>query len=132
MLKQSTDKTAPLVDLLPRNTLLVLDEPDKLAEAAESYARQIPEGDKFFVDWRHTLESGLTTIYLTEAIAIENVVAQASLPVSMQQSQAGTPAPPKDLGGRINLRLVSLDAFRPLDTRAPEPEIAEQMRRSFF
>ena len=108
ILKQATDKTAPLVDLLPRNTLLVLDEPDKLAEAAESYTRQIPEGDKFFVHWRHTLESELTTIQLTEALAID---------------------PPPS---HINLRLASLDAFRPLDTRAPEPEIAEQMRRSFF
>ncbi|MGD0059214.1 MAG: transcription-repair coupling factor [Verrucomicrobiia bacterium] len=108
LLKQATDKTAPLVDLLPRNTLLVLDEPDKLAEAAETYARQIPEGDKFFVEWRHTLESGLTLVQLTEALAID---------------------PPPS---HINLRLASLDAFRPLDTRSPEPEVAEQMRRVFF
>ena len=108
LLKQAEDRTAPLVDLLPRNTLLVLDEPDKLAEAAETYARQIPEGDKFFVEWRHTLESGLKLVQLTEAMAI---------------------APPQSY---INLRLASLDAFRPLDTRSPEPEVAEQMRRSFF
>jgi transcription-repair coupling factor (superfamily II helicase) len=108
LLKQATDKTAPLVDLLPRNTLLLLDEPDKLAEAAETYARQIPEGDKFFVEWRHTLESGLTVVQLTEAMAID---------------------PPPS---HINVRLAALDAFRPLDTRAPEPEVAEQMRRSFF
>jgi transcription-repair coupling factor (superfamily II helicase) len=108
LLKDATDKTAPLVDLLPRNTLLLLDEPDKLAEAAEMYARQVPEGDKFFVEWRHTLESGLTVVQLTEAMAID---------------------PPPS---HINLRLASLDAFRPLDTRSPEPEVAEQMRRSFF
>ncbi|MGO9243231.1 MAG: transcription-repair coupling factor [Verrucomicrobiia bacterium] len=108
LLKQATDKTAPLVDLLPRNTLLLLDEPDKLAEAAETYARQIPAGDKFFVEWRHTLESGLTIVQLTEALAID---------------------PPPS---HINLRLASLDAFRPLDTRSPEPEVAEQMRRVFF
>jgi transcription-repair coupling factor (superfamily II helicase) len=108
LLKQAEDRTAPLVDLLPRDTLLVLDEPDKLAEAAEAYARQIPEGDKFFVEWRHTLESGLTIVQLTEALAID---------------------PPPS---HINLRLASLDAFRPLDTRSPEPEVAEQMRRSFF
>ena len=108
LLKQATDKTAPLVDLLPRNTLLLLDEPDKLAEAAETYARQIPEGDKFFVEWRHALESGLTIVQLTEALAID---------------------PPQS---HINLRLASLDAFRPLDTRSPEPEVAEQMRRVFF
>ena len=108
LLKQAIDQTAPLVDLLPRNTLLVLDEPEKLAEAAENYARQIPEGDKFFAEWRHTLEAGLTIVQLTEALAID---------------------PPPSY---INLRLASLDAFRPLDTRSPEPEIAEQMRRSFF
>ncbi len=121
ILKQAIDKTAPLVDLLPRNTLLVLDEPEKLAEAAENYARQIPKGDKFFAEWRHTLESGLATVQLTEKIALGDLVAQA-----------GTPAPPTDVAGHINLRLASLDAFRPLDTRSPEPEIAEQMRRSFF
>jgi len=108
LLKQAIDQTAPLVDLLPRDTLLVLDEPDKLAEAAENYARQIPKGDKFFAEWRHTLESGLSIVQLTEALAID---------------------PP---AAYINLRLASLDAFRPLDTRSPEPEIAEQMRRSFF
>jgi len=108
LLKRATDRTAPLVDLLPRNTLLVLDEPDKLAEAAETYARQIPDGDKFFVEWRHTVESGLTIVQLTEALAID---------------------PPQS---HVNLRLASLDAFRPLDTRSPEPEVAEQMRRLFF
>jgi len=108
ILKQANSRTAPLVDFLPRNTLLVLDEPDKLAEAAENYARQIPEGDKFFVEWRHTLESGLTIVPLTEALAID---------------------PPSS---HINLRLASLDAFRPLDVRSPEPQVAEEMRRSFF
>ena len=108
ILRQETDKTAPLVDLLPRDTLLVLDEPDKLAEAAEQYARQIPEGDKFFVEWRHTLESGLAVVPLTDTLAID---------------------PPLS---HINLGLAGLDAFRPLDTRAPEPEVADQMRRSFF
>ena len=108
ILRRDPDKTAPLIDMLPRDTLLVLDEPDKLAEAAEHYARQIPAGDKFFVEWRHTLESGLTTIPLTDTLAID---------------------PPSS---HINLGLAALDAFRPLDTRAPEPEVAEQMRRSFF
>jgi len=108
LLKQASDRTAPLVDLLRRDTLLLLDEPDELAEAAEAYARQIPEGDKFFVEWRHTVESGLAIVQLTEALAID---------------------PPQS---HINLRLASLDAFRPLDTRSPEPEVAEQMRRSFF
>ena len=108
LLKKSIETTTPLVDLLPRNTLLVLNEPDDLLLAADQYARQIPAGDRFFVPWQYTLGAGLTTVQLTEAIALE---------------------PPENY---VNLRLSSLDAFRPLDTRAPVPELAETMRRQFF
>ena len=76
--------------------------------AAEQYTRQIPDNDKFFAPWKHTLDAGLTLVQLTEAIALE---------------------PPDNY---INLRLNSLDAFRPLDTRAPDPQIAEGMRWAFF
>ena len=108
LLKKSVETTTPLVDLLPRNALLVLNEPDDLLLAADQYARQIPAGDRFFVPWAHTLAAGLATVQLTEAIALD---------------------PPENY---INLKLASLDAFRPLDTRAPLPELAETMRRQFF
>ncbi len=108
LLKRSPSKTASLIELLPRDTLLVLDEPNRLAEAVETYAHQVPDGDPFFVAWEQVLMATLTSVHLTEVIAID---------------------PPPD---HINLRLASLDAFRPLDARAPEPEIAEQMRHAFF
>ena len=149
LLKRAPDKTASLLDLLPPNTLLVLDEPERLAEAADSYARQIPDGDLFFEPWEKILAAKLQNVHLREAIATESLVAQASLPRSERGLPAvggstqvraglatpvgaGTPVPPADLSAPLNLRLVSLDAFRPLDTRAPEPEVAEQMRRTFF
>jgi transcription-repair coupling factor (superfamily II helicase) len=108
LLKQNPGQTAPLVDLLPRETLLVLNEPESLLLAADQYARQIPDGDPFFVSWKHTLNAGHATVQLTEAIALE--------------------APDTYL----NLRVGSLDAYRPLDTRAPDPQIAEAMRAGFF
>jgi len=108
LLKKTNAPLAPLVDLLPRDTLLVLAEPECLLLAADQYARQIPAGDRFFVPWQHTLESGRVLVQLTEAIALE---------------------PPP---GYFNLRLAALDAYRPLDTRAPVPELAETMRRQFF
>jgi len=108
LLKKSAETITPLVDLLPKNALLVLNEPDDLLLAADQYARQIPEGDRFFVPWQHSLAAGLTTVQLTEAIALE---------------------PPENY---VNLRLASLDAFRPLDTKAPDPRIAEGMRHAFF
>ena len=108
LLKRDSSQTAPLVDLLPANALIVLDEPEALLLAADQYARQIPVGDPFFVAWQHTLESGRQLVQLTEAIALE---------------------PPESY---LNLRLASLDAYRPLDVRAPVPEVAEVMRRQFF
>ncbi len=107
-LKKSPDQSASLAAFLPANTLRVLVEPDQLALAADAYARQIPDEDPFFVPWTHWLESKLTPIHLTDAIAVEE-----------------TPQ-------HLNLRLASLEAFRPLDTRAPDPEIAEQSRQAFF
>jgi transcription-repair coupling factor (superfamily II helicase) len=122
LLKRMPGQTAsPLLELLPPNTLVVLDEPERLDEAAGSYTRQIPDGDPFLESWDKTLASSLQQIHLSEAIATEALVAQASLPVSSA-----------DLDGPLNLRLTSLDAFRPLDTRSPEPEVAEEMRRAFF
>jgi transcription-repair coupling factor (superfamily II helicase) len=100
-------QTAALVDLLPPNTLLVLDEPERLAEAAGDYARQVPEVDKFFVPWKDLTGSNLQPVRLSAAIDFDSPEA-------------------------INLRVTSLEAFRPLDTRTPEPEIAEQTRRQFF
>jgi transcription-repair coupling factor (superfamily II helicase) len=107
LLKKSPSQTTSLIELLPANTLLVLDEPDNLLLAAADYARQIPDGDPFFEPWDKILHSPLQRVALTEAI-------------DFADSEA------------LNLRLASLDAFRPLDTRAPEPEIADQMRRAFF
>ncbi len=108
LLKKMDEPLATLVDWLPRETLLVLDEPDALLLAADQYARQIPDGDRFFAPWKHTLDAGLAMVHLTEAIALE----------------------PAD--NHLNLRVVSLDAYRPLDTRAPDPAVAETMRAAFF
>ena len=108
LLKQTGAPVVPLVDLVPPNTLLVLVEPENLLLAADQYARQIPAGDRFFVPWQHTLANPRACVHLTEAIALD---------------------PPP---GYFNLRLASLDAFRPLDARAPVPELAETMRRQFF
>ena len=129
LLKRTPDKTASLLELLPANTLLVLDEPERLSEAAASYARQIPDGDPFFEPWEKILGAKWQQIHLSEAIATESLVAEEE---TLRPRSAQAPVPPTDLAGPLNLRLVSLEAFRPLDARTPEPEVAEQMRRAFF
>jgi len=107
-LKKSPGQSAPLDAFLPRETLLVLVEPDALAVAADAYTRQVPDDDPFHVPWPHWLQAGFPTVHVTEQIAAEETVSH------------------------LNLRLGSLEAFRPLDTRQPEPEVATQLRRAFF
>jgi transcription-repair coupling factor (superfamily II helicase) len=108
LLKKSPRNAAALVDVLARETALVLVEPDNLLLAAGEYARQVPAEHPLFVAWPHTLNSGLTTVHVTEAIA------------------------PQETPSHVNLRIGSLEAFRPVGVTAPGPEIAERSRRAFF
>ena len=107
LLKHAPTQAASLLESLPANTLMVLNEPEWLVESAGVYARLIPGGDPLFEPWDNLLTSKLQHVHLTEAIDFACEEA-------------------------INLRLTSLEAFRPLDTLMPEPEVAEETRLAFF
>ena len=104
----SHKKLSTLLDSLPKETIFILCEPESLAVHAENYAQQIPKDDLFFISWPDFLielnRNGFTSIELTEET---------------------------DNNATIS-RFESLDAFRPLTERAPEPQIAEAQRREFF
>ena len=99
---------ATLLDHLPRETIFIFCEPESLAVHADNYAQQVPADDQFHIAWPDFLTElhrrGCVSVELTE----ENESAESSLTFS------------------------SLDAFRPLAERAPEPQIAEAQRREFF
>ncbi len=107
-LKKTPDQAVSLAAHLPANTLLVLIEPDALLLAAAAYARRVPAADPFHVSWAEWLQAGLATVHITEQLA------------------------PKEDATHHNLRIASLESFRPLDVPAPNTEVAEQSRRSFF
>ncbi len=106
---------ATLPDYLPRETIFVLCEPESLAAHAENYAREIPADDPFFISWPDFLielnQRNFASIELFEDAKNEE---------SDSQSEISNP------------KFDSLDAFRPLAERAPEPQIAEAQRREFF
>jgi transcription-repair coupling factor (superfamily II helicase) len=104
-----------LLDFLPRQTLLLLCEPQLLETKAEEYANQLPANEPFFIRWdefqRQGSAKGMTLIHLAEA----------------------EPGPETNPEGESQLLpFASLDAFRPLTDRAPEPAVAEAQRREFF
>jgi len=113
--RQNEKALATLLDYLPRVTIFLFCEPDSLAIHADAYAQQILPDDPFFISWPDFLvelnRCGFTSVELVE----DSETSAASSQFEIQ-----------------NLKFGSLDAFRPLAERAPEPQIAEAQRREFF
>jgi transcription-repair coupling factor (superfamily II helicase) len=105
---------ASLPDYLPGETIFLLCEPEQLAIRADEYAQQVPANDPFFVPWEKFLgdldRRGLSRLELGEE------------EVQPTNPSSGLTAP----------LFASLEAFRPLAQRMPEPQIAEARRREFF
>jgi transcription-repair coupling factor (superfamily II helicase) len=117
---------ATLLDFVPRETVFLLCDPERLSVRAAEYASQIPAHDPFFISWPDFLgelgRGGFTSMELSDA------------EVTPGSAPAGTAAearPPAGWGPGVPL-FASLDAFRPLAGHAPEPQIAEARRREFF
>ena len=119
---------ATLLDYLPRETILLLCEPEQLALRADEYARQVPADDPFFISWRDFLAElnhrGFTPVELTDA-ELTGAPASGSARIVAAESQPAVP----EAGVPI---FNTLDAYRPLAERAPELPVAEAQRREFF
>jgi transcription-repair coupling factor (superfamily II helicase) len=102
-----------LLEFLPADSILILCEPELLEERAREYQSQIPEGDPYFIAWEDFVEQatgrGLTVVRVEEAAT-----------AILDDSEA------------LTMGFESLDAFRPVPERAPEPQVAEVQRREFF
>jgi len=125
---------ATLSDYLPSDTIFLLSQPDVLSQVAEDYARQIPAGDAFFVDWEKLRQQ----ITAREMTMLE--LADLDLGMDRETNRTASPLTPalsplRGEGGETRadmLNFQSLDAFRPLGAQAPDPQIAEAQRREFF
>jgi transcription-repair coupling factor (superfamily II helicase) len=119
---------ATLLDFLPPETIFILCEPESLAVHAETYARQIPPDDPFFISWTDFFAEmnrrGFTSIELSDD-ELDGTPNSRSARIIAPENQLAEP----EFGVPL---FTSLDAFRPLAERAPEPQIAEAQRREFF
>lgn len=146
-----------LLDYLPPQAILVLCEAFAIKEQAEEFARQCPEGDAFCVGWealRTGAEKRFTCVEVFEemsggaerrdeaetsndqagsAIQAEGEsttqVRDGETEIGATEGAGGAPSPAAD---GLELTLQSLEAFRPLAQRPPEPQVAEAQRRDFF
>ena len=125
---ETTGSLATLMDYLPPETIFLLCEPEQLATRADEYAQQIPENDPFFIPWTDFLaqldRKAMTRLEVSEAdVGIQALACSPSkLKLELQRAELESSVP----------TFSSLDAFRPLGERAPDPQIAEAQRREFF
>jgi transcription-repair coupling factor (superfamily II helicase) len=130
---------ATLLDYLPPRSIFVLCEPELLNANADRYAEQVPPNDPFFVTWedfQQEIETrGMSSIELSELTDAENFGRETLLD---ELNGSGTAS----LSDRLiedapraavtQLKFQSLEIFRPIGDRAPEPQIAEAQRKEFF
>jgi transcription-repair coupling factor (superfamily II helicase) len=96
-----------LLDYLPLETLIVTADPEQVRHRAEEYASRVLPGDALYVSWEdfrsEALRRGHTLVDLPEGEPADDEIA-----------------------------LESLDAFRPIGSKAPDAQVAETQRREFF
>ncbi len=113
---EGQEALATLLDYLPANAIVLLCEPPALDEHAANYAEMVPKNDPFFIEWSSVQErmraAGMTVLSLSDNSGFVG-----------EESSAGDSSLPQ---------FQSLDAFRPIAERAPEPQVAETQRREFF
>ena len=123
---------ATLLDYLPTNAIFILCEPDALDHAAAHYAAQIPENDRAFVHWdefqAELMTRQMTVVSLTESP--ENNRRTGEADSGNEEGEALRLLASSAAGEAF--AFATLDAFRPLGDRPPEPQIAEAQRREFF
>ena len=118
-----------LLDYLPEGTLFLVCEADEVAKQAEEYGRQVPEGDVFYISWpefqAEAIRRGMLVVKIAESGEAASIAGETGIAESVT-----SPAEGDELS--LNPLFESLDAYRPLAERAPDPQIAETQRREFF
>ncbi len=113
-----------LTDYLPAAALVLLGEPDALAERWQAHAQRLPPDEPFHVPW-----PALTAAWADRGLTVIALEAAEPEP-PVFPTEAGTTGSLPDVPPPV--RFESLEAWRPLDARAPEPEVAAAQRRAFF
>ena len=136
-----------LLDYLSSETILMCSEPEQLEATSEEYAGQLHGDDPFFIDWKtfrsEAKAKGITILDIQESEGLLGPE-KAQVTGTDEEPRKGQPATTAALpeaetiqadGSTVPLPaadLQSLEAFRPLGARAPEPEVAQEQRKEFF
>ncbi len=143
-----------LLDYLPDNALILLSEPAELVAQAGRYAEQVPAGDRFHYPWTEfqaeAVRRGMTLVELSDSRgeanpiepslsgsgkgesnpSVETTLVRFAALTSPRSEAVLTAACPAMMA--LSLSVESLDAYRPIGTSLPDPQVADVQRREFF
>ena len=106
------------LDYLSGDAIFLLCDPSALEEHATRYAELVPDHDPYILEWqefqRLLADRGMTSIALLEDVP--------GFPDDSSNSSHS----------QLHPQFQSLDAFRPIAGRVPDPHVAETQRREFF
>jgi transcription-repair coupling factor (superfamily II helicase) len=135
-----------LLDYLASETILLCCEAGQLELQAEDYERQVPGDDRLFISWgalrAQASEAGMTLVDVKETEDAESsepdfipAAAEPEIPETDSATALPSIEPPQRSGTKEPLPaadLQSLEAFRPVAVRPPEPQVAQAHRKEFF
>jgi len=103
-----------LLDYLPANAAFIVSEPEAVDEQAAHYLEQCPPGEPLCANWDELRQ---------------RIAGTSHMLLQLSEEPSATPGDPP---GEEFLFLPSLEAFRPVAEKAPDPVVAEEQRREFF
>ncbi|MEO7678920.1 MAG: transcription-repair coupling factor, partial [Verrucomicrobiota bacterium] len=113
-INQKPQSLGTLLDYLPHESIFLFCEPELMAESAQRYQEQVPADDPFCISWEDFLEQ-ITAKTLATISIFENEGDPEFLSVESERSVESPP---------LDLEFQSLEVFRPIGNRPPEPQVA--------
>ncbi len=117
------EEAASFLSHLPEDTLVLLSDPEAIDHHILLAADSLPQGDPLLCGWgsvRQEIE--------TRGLQVLNLPPLAEMAEAFVLNEQGGAADHE----KGELRLQSLDAYRPIAQAIPEPQVAETQRREFF
>lgn len=110
---KSEKPLSSLLDYLTEKPIVLLCEPDLLEEATDRYSADTPGNDPFHIKWEEL---------------IAQIEARGGQLIELNEAESPVP----ETTSIDAITFGGLDAYRSLDERGQEPQIAEAKRKEFF
>ena len=117
-----------LEDYLPTGATFVFLDPSTILKHASEYSAQVPPGDPLFQSLKEAREGILARGHRIVRCFPDDAPKDTGKDYWSGAESAQTLEATED----VSVAWESLDPFRPIADRAPEPEVAEQQRRTFL